>query len=270
MFQNKIELMIDPHIKGLRGAAMMRALADTIPTGGKVTTGYSNQGELLVLYGIGKPERTDIAKRHMAAGGQVACWDLGYWDREESLRLAFNGYHPTAEHLALAPSSGCRKEFVLREDANPEGSVLLIGLGAKSGVLYGLRPMQWEATAFKRIAKFYPDRKVVWRPKGRYPTPFKDLEVSHGFPIEEALVGKSLVVCRHSNVAVDACIAGVPVWCDDGAALAIYKDVQNPDRETRAEFLRQLGWWNWSPAEAPQAWSWIEFVFQSLKEKTRV
>ena len=35
--------------------------------------------------------------------------------------------------------------------------------------------------------------------------------------IADVLNGCSVVVCRHSNVAVDACIAGVPVECEGGA-----------------------------------------------------
>ena len=72
--------------------------------------------------------------------------------------------------------------------------------------------------------------------------------------------GASLVVCSHSNVAVDACIAGIPVDCTDGAALALYKDNQNPTVERRLEFLRSLAWWQWSTREAPQAWEFIKGV----------
>lgn len=78
-----------------------------------------------------------------------------------------------------------------------------------------------------------------------------------GMPIDEALRGASLVVCRHSNVAVDACVAGIPVECDDGAAAALYRGNPNPTREQRAEFLRRLTFWEWRPDEAAQAWDWI-------------
>ena len=76
-------------------------------------------------------------------------------------------------------------------------------------------------------------------------------------PIEEALKGKSLVVCRHSNVAIDACIAGVPVRCEDGAAFALYRDFERPTRDERLGFLRSLAWWNWKPSEAGEAWKYL-------------
>jgi hypothetical protein len=64
--------------------------------------------------------------------------------------------------------------------------------------------------------------------------------------------GCSLVVCRHSNVAIDACIAGVPVECDDGAAFALYRNGPQPDENARREFLGRLAWWNWGGTRPPR------------------
>jgi hypothetical protein len=63
-----------------------------------------------------------------------------------------------------------------------------------------------------------------------------------------------LVVCRHSNVAVDACRVGAPVVTQDGAAASIYprrlsKYQEQPSQEVRQEFLERLAWWQWSVDE---------------------
>jgi hypothetical protein len=89
--------------------------------------------------------------------------------------------------------------------------------------------------------------------------------------IEAVLASASLVVCRHSNVAVDACRMGIPVVCNDGAAAAIYPsrledEAMQPSFETRAEFLRRLAWWQWSAAEMSSGaiWPWLTGVLNEL------
>ena len=76
--------------------------------------------------------------------------------------------------------------------------------------------------------------------------------------IADLLKGASLVVCRHSNVAVDACIAGVPVICDDGAAFSLYRSNTSPTPEQRMDFLQRLSWWEWDRTEAGAAWEFIQ------------
>ena len=67
--------------------------------------------------------------------------------------------------------------------------------------------------------------------------------------------GARLVVCRHSNVAVDAVIAGVPVECEDGAAYWLRDKPYTP--EVRRDFLDRLAWWQWKPEECMKAWEFI-------------
>lgn len=251
------EVLIDlPMVR--KGQRMLQALADTLPPDSVVSKRYAGQHRVLVLYGIGDRERQRIAHFHRSKGGRIVMWDLGYFGRDDgAMRLSIDSLHPTAEQLARSPAAG-RRTFNLREDANPAGPVLLVGLGDKSLNLYGLRPMQWERTALQAIRTAFPERRVVYRPKGKAQRHLAGVTVETGNSIEEALVGCSLVVCRHSNVAVDACVAGVPVRCDDGAAMALYGRGSQPAPAERLDFLHRLTWWNWSPDEASQAWRFIE------------
>jgi hypothetical protein len=117
---------------------------------------------------------------------------------------------------------------------------------------------EWERKTLAALRAAYPGRRVVYRPKR--PEQLDNLPVATA-PIEEVLKGASLVVCRHSNVAVDACIAGVPVVCEDGAAAALYgSDLRrpaNPGGEERRQFLERLAWWQWKPSEAKLAWQFL-------------
>jgi hypothetical protein len=228
--QDGAEILIDtPMAK--RGHRMLQALADTKPAGSIVTTRFAGTHRLLVLYGVGLPWKYTAFRAHRARGGHVACWDLGYWDREEAMRVSIDALHPSAAQLDLAPAGESRCSIDLRADARPDGPVLLIGMGIKSVCLYGLRPFEWERGSDGDRHRF-PGRRDPLAPEGRKPTPLVGTTLCHGTPIEDALRGCSLVVCRHSNVAVDACVAGVPVECEDGAARALYRG--NPRADPRA------------------------------------
>lgn len=259
MLQDGAELLIDNTLIP-RADRFMREMAKAAPPGTKVTKSYAGTRKLLVLYGAGAPNKLAIVAQHHQAGGRVAMWDLGYWERKEAMRLSIDSMHPTAELLAKAPAGGRRRKFVLREDADPNGPILLVGLGRKSCVAWGLQPQEWEERKAAELLERFPGHKVLWRPKGKHPTPLGDLEVSHGNPIDEALRGCSLVVSRHSNVSVDACVAGIPVECEDGAARTLYGKSPYATRDERAEFLRRLAWFEWSITESAQAWDWINEV----------
>lgn len=240
-----------------RGKRMLSALIDAKGCNDIVGREYTGKRQLVVMYGVGLQERFAVMRRHLKSGGHVACWDLGYWDRDESMRVSIDGLHPTSEQIALAPSAGSRGEPELSDVEDCNGPVLLVGMGPKSVHMYGLRPYEWEKKAARMIAQKLPGRRILWRPKGRDSTPLVGTTLSATISIEHALSGCSLVVCRHSNVAVDACAAGVPVWCEGGAAAALYTGNERPTWEQRAEFLRRLGWWQWKPSEAAEAWAWI-------------
>ena len=264
LVQDGAEILIDlPMVR--RGQRMLQAMANTAPAGSVVTDAYRGRRRVLMVYGAGHPPRLAAIRRHQERGGMVVMWDLGYWGRQDSMRLAISSMHPAGHQLSMAPA-GQRWAFELREDVNPEGPVLLIGLGNKSAALYGLRWMQWENAALARIKAAHPGQQVMWRPKGKRAHLMPGTMLQHGMPIEDALRGCSLVVCRHSNAAVDACVAGVPVWCQDGAAAVLYASNPAPSQDQRAEFLRRLGWWNWAPSEAGQAWAWINNVISETKK----
>lgn len=251
----RAEILIAPPLSH-RGEKMLRALARVAPPGSVVTSRYSGQCKVLVIYGPGAPVRLQQAAQHRAGGGRVVMWDLGYWDREATMRLSVDTLHPTAAQLELAPDTA-RGAFFLRQDADPAGPIMLVGLGPKSCVAYGYAPMQWEHRQLDALRARFPGREILWRPKGDKPTLIRGTTLRHGMPIHEALSGCSLVVCRHSNVAVDACIAGVPVECEDGAALALYHGNPEPTIEQRARFLQRLSWFNWGFNEAQACWNWI-------------
>lgn len=242
-----------------RGERFLRTISHAAPAGSKITSAYEGKHQLLVVYGPGMEYRTQVMQKHKAAGGRVIGFDMGYWDREDSMRLFVDEVHPTPEQLDSTPLYS-RRGFSLRDDHDPNGPIMLVGLGQKSVKSLGYGGQSWEMKALQFLREAYPGRRIVWRPKGPNPTPLENLPVVFGSKIEDALKGCSLVYCRHSNVAVDACVAGIPVICEGGAAYYLYRNGPNPEPDRRRDFLSKLSWWEWHRTQGKELWQWIRSI----------
>lgn len=244
-----------------RGKTIMDAMIAAAPKVAVrciVTETHQKRSKWLMSYGLGHPVRRQWTEAHVAAGCRLIGWDMGYWDRDRSMRVTVDHGHPWRLMRDMPGDRWAAAGIPLREDFDPAGPVILVGMGRKSREQFGHRPQEWELRTLAAIRAAYPDRQVLYRPKK--PESLAGCANIDG-PISDALKGASLVVCRHSNVAVDACMAGIPVVCEDGAAAALYgADLAhpvNPDREARLRFLQNLAYWQWSPSEAVQAWKFL-------------
>ena len=227
---------------------------------------------MMLFYGWGGEQQQAAIRAHP---GDYAAFDLGYWLRdgfpERKWRISMNGFHCSDRiMLGQTPSdSRVKKEGIVaaptrvRPRKKRVRNILLIGTSLKS---QRVGAAGWTAAKGQEIRERFPEHRLVYRPK-----PMRGKESSVRFdrvslhtPIEHELQRAELVVCRHSNVAVDACRMGVPVVCEDGAGAAIYpkklddfKD--QPSRELRQDFLTRLSWWQWSinDIRAGGFWKWF-------------
>lgn len=234
---------------------MIDALIAAAPIEVKVSKVYTGTCDLLVTYGTGHPVRRPWWQQHRASGRHCIGWDLGYWQQERgTMRATIDEDHPQ-RWLRPEPASRWDGQGIkLRNDFKADGPAVIVGMGHKSLPVFGLKPLEWEAAAAARAISM--GLRPLFKPKReKYPV-LPAMPVARG-TIEETLKGAALVLCRHSNVAVDACIAGVPVYCEDGAAVALYQQGPAPSEAERLEFLRSLAWWQWTPGEAAQAWEYL-------------
>ena len=232
-------------------------------------SGTPRDDAYVVLYGLGGRDRVHYANRE-----RLIAFDAGYWDRkgpDRKYRVAIGGFH-SPQHIMRGPYPGDGRwgasGLSIAPDRDSKGPILLVGNGPKSNAVGS---GGWSAAMSRELRKRFPGRKVLNRPKPKKPM---EQGVSHdgiaSGAIDDVLRGVSLVVCRHSNVAVDACRMGVPVVCEDGAAAAIYPqrlgDAENqPGLDMRTEFLHRLAWWQWSAAEcrSGQFWGWMVGVLNA-------
>lgn len=227
---------------------------------------YVGTKDLLVIYGAGAPDRQQIMRRHLASGRHVICWDVGYVGRGKDtarhyFRVSVDRTHPnqTMDMAPTSPERWAAHGISLRNDHRPEGHIVVAGMGPKSRVHLGIN--DWEIKTLRSTRSRFPGKRVIYRPKPRRLHDDKvEWEKDGQTPIAELLKGASLVICRHSNVAVDACIAGIPVECEDGAAHWLYRNVHNPTHDQRLQFLRRLAWWQWKTTEMKEAWTFLQTV----------
>ena len=225
----------------------------------------SGKARIIVVWGAGHPDTRATMDKVIAAGGHVVAWDSGYWQRGSHLRCSINAVHPQAVVMArtMPPERFDRLGIALRREWNPEGPIVLGGLGWKSARMYGEPVGQWERETAKAIRARFPDREIHFRPKTgpQNCRQAPGCTIRAGGPIETVLKGASLVVVRHSNVAIDAIVAGVPVVAMGGAASAVcptrLEDAGGPlSDDVRLQFLRNLAFFNWSLGEIREASTW--------------
>jgi hypothetical protein len=249
-----VEVLIDDQMAD-RGKRMISAMMETCPIKIKSRLTYKGDCDLLLTYGTGHPMRRPWWANHRKKGKHCVGLDLGYWGHDQgAMRVTIDDDHPQKWIRPESPERWDVLGIDLRSDFKEGGPAIIIGMGAKAVKVHGYRQLQWErkAIAQARSMGYTP----IFKPKrARYP--IVDGVQSFIGPIEEALKGAGLVICRHSNAAVDACIAGVPVICEDGAAFALYSHTMAPDQNQRLQFLRSLAWWNWTPEESAKAWNYI-------------
>lgn len=227
--------------------------------------------KVLVIYGLGGADRYKIAMHHIKHGGTVISFDIGYWDRDlpnRKYRFSINGLHPTQVMQTTKPDSKRLYEAnkpITQTEHRSADPIMLVGNAPKS---IAVGADGWTREASKQIRKHFPKNEVVYRPKPSRPKePGVIFDRISTEPIEHALKNISLVVCRHSNVAVDACFMGVPVVASDGAASSIYPNTladyrSQPSAELRRDFLERLAYWQWSASEAVMFWGWFLKTFK--------
>lgn len=251
------------------GAEIMRAIfsgGQALGMDIQLNRGYTGSKDLLVLYGAGAPDREQLMKRHLGSGRHVICWDVGYIGRGKDtsrhyFRVSVDHTHPNRmmETTPNSPERWRAHGVSIREDFHPKGPIIVAGMGPKSRI--HLKINDWEINTLNRTKKRFPGKRIIYRPK---PRRLRDdripWEKDGETPIATLLKGSSLVICRHSNVAVDACIAGIPVECEDGAAHWLYKNSPNPTQEQRLDFLNRLAWWQWKATEMKDAWKFLQTV----------
>ncbi|MEO8678159.1 MAG: hypothetical protein ABI665_03880 [Vicinamibacterales bacterium] len=248
------------------GAALDALMRTSDAVEARKTHRYEGGADWLLLWGPGAPNRWPIMEAQIAAGGRVIVLDLAYWSRHDKIRVSIDTAHPQA--LVMKQDWPARRLVAdgvrVADKWNPNGPIIVAGLGRKARAQYGDQVLDWEIGMVRACEARWPTRRVLYRRK-QFDAPIPPGVTLAGMgPIDDLLVGSSLVITWHSNVAVDAIRMGIPAVCRDGAAAAVCPSELPVEPEllpvqTRDRFLANLAWFQWNPAtESKAMWTWLQ------------
>ena len=190
--------------------------------------------------------------------------DLGFWSRAQYMKLALGDRWSPVVDRDFDDNRLSVHRVQIRPTRRPGRRVLLCGMSAKAAGTWNLEPEQWERAAVARLVR--AGAKVIYRPKPTWhgARPIRGAEYDRSRLIGEVLPQVDAVVSHHSNAAIDALAAGLPIYVETGIArpfsVATIEDAVNaqaPDYETRARFLRQVAYHQWTLPEIA-AGEWLK------------
>lgn len=218
-----------------------------------------------------------IMAAHIAAGRPAVYLDLGYWHREGSNghhKIVVNGRHPTAYFQARRHDASRLRNFRVEIKPWRRGgrSILLAGMGFKAATIAEGVPFEsFERQAILELRR-HTARPIVYRPKPSCKesrpitgTVFSPREES----LDAVLADCHAVVTHHSNVAVDALVAGIPAFCWQGVAAPLslqdFARIESPAYpDGREQWLADIAWTQWSIAEMAAGLPWRHLKHEGL------
>ncbi len=193
--------------------------------------------------------------------------DLGFWQRDKYYRITANGWGPESYVRAGLPDTRFKALGLSIEPWRKGKEILIAGSSEKSCTQHGFRYMEWEAKTAQALKGC--GYEVVYRPKPTDPNakPLQGVRYDRR-PLSEALASAHALVTHHSNTAIDALLAGVPVHCVTGAAAAFsvpLSQIANPPRLVgREQFLYDVAWLQWTEDEMRSGACWSHLKERGL------
>ena len=191
--------------------------------------------------------------------------DLGYWSRETHWKIVANGFSPAPYVKASLPSERFERLGIGIKPEHRGRKIIIAGSSAKSAQLHGMKYMEWETRkAQEFLAK---GLEVVYRPKPK--DAFKRPIPGCGYDLGPLDFSDCLaLVTHHSNVALDALVNGVPVYCETGAASVMNFDLSQIEcpwiPEGREQFLWDCAYLQWTLEEMRSGECWSHLKSRGL------
>ena len=244
-------------------------------------------GDVAVFYGL-EGNTPAIFEKYRTEAHAIYV-DLGYWGRREGGRwtgfhkVVVDSRHPNA-YYRRHPHPTDRLEMfhvepepwhgkLLREKVAPKPHILLAGMSDKGARAEGYEPEEWERKTRDALLQ-HTDREIRYRPKPSW----KDARPIGGMTYSgrdrtAALEFENCwaVVTRHSNIAMEAVLAGVPAFCTHGVGadmacpdLSQIETPLMPKASDRRRWAADIAYCQWSIAEMREGLPWLHLLKEGL------
>jgi hypothetical protein len=229
--------------------------------------------DVMFMYGL-PPHNREIWRAYRDAGRDCFLIDMGYFGRLHTSRFAGyhriskNAWHPDGyiEELVNANLPKSRIQSHWQEIAykktwldGDRNEVWVVGMQEKTADLWGYKAGEWEANMLARLRDLTDD-PIYYKPKlvrqtSYIPVNGFDHVVTHAGHSSRFLKRPRAIVAHHSNMCVEAVAAGVPHYCEFGAAQPLsfkLEDINRPPQllgKKRLSFLNAIGYSQYSIKE---------------------
>lgn len=220
-----------------------------------------------VFYGY-IPSLQKIMADYRAANKPAVYIDLGYWRREGMQgyhKVVVNGRHPTAYFQRKRHNDDRLKALgVAIAPWRIRGrNILLAGMGYKASVIAEHIAFEsFERDAAAKLAA-HSKRAVYYRPKpnDERSRPIEGTTFARDLDLDRMLHNCHAVVTHHSNVAVDALVAGIPAFCWQGVAAPMaLQDLARIEKPwfpgCRHDWACDISYCQWSVPEMAEGLPW--------------
>lgn len=261
---------------------MQGAMARGIDAVVKSSRSFSGKpdSKIALFYGLSEGLSSVMRAYQEKPSCRVIFVDLGYWGRHGKGRwdgyhkIVLGGRHPT-DYFQVKPQPSDRAaahNIEIKPWRKYAGEhILVAGMSAKAAAAEGLAAEAWEKEAIMRLRPL-TDRPIIYRPKPNWAgaRPLAGAMMDSRTPLAQALADCYAVVTHHSNVAIDALMAGVPCICPHGVASALSAhriDQINdlPMSGNRKQFAADLAYTQYSIDEMRSGIAW-DYISQTLLE----
>ncbi len=233
---------------------------------GRVGETPFRRSDCLIINGWRKPGRahTELIDAQLAAGGRVLVIDRGYVRRKSYWSLGWDGLNGRADfrNKGMNPNRWARIGVELTPYRMTGRSVVVMGQVATDAAVIHVDLPDWVRKTIRRLRSL-TDRPIVFRPHPKSPQDvvMEGAEVHTGH-INDALADAWAVVTFNSNSAVDALIAGVPVFVADEGSMAWeigcrdLAAIDAPPFPDRSQWAADLAYAQWTHGEMATGLAW--------------
>jgi hypothetical protein len=245
---------------------VIQALYEGCPEEKNLIEGFKYEpADVGVVFGVYKSKvpiswpRGGVYRQHRGDGADMIVLETGYIKRGDGptnyYAAGFNGLNGRADFKNKSSPADRFLQLGVevkpwREDGN---HVLICGQVPWDASVDHLDYQEWRRTIEDRVGS-HTRRPVVFR---EHPC-----IVPNQPPLERYLKDCWAVVTLNSNSAVDAAIAGIPVFVGDKGSMAYgianldLKDIDNPCLQDRGYWLDCLAYTQWTPMEMSEGKTW--------------